>query len=85
MNLRIGQARTSGYTRGGIRCLGGENIPCRLVTPAVSPNSSGTNRSQDQCIKNDWYETHQTSVGLKEGCTGKLDRCNDRNIYGKLL
>jgi hypothetical protein len=33
---------------------------------------------------NDWYETPQTAFGLKEGCIGKLDRCNDRKICRKL-
>ena len=33
---------------------------------------------------NDWYQTHQTAFGLKESCIGKLDRCNDRKICGKL-
>jgi hypothetical protein len=45
-----GKARTSGYTRGGIKCQGGESIPCRPVTPTVSPipdQVNGTNRSQD--------------------------------------
>jgi hypothetical protein len=28
-NLIIGQTRSSGYTRGGTRCLRGVNIPCR--------------------------------------------------------
>jgi hypothetical protein len=34
---------------------------------------------------NDWYETHQTVFGLKEGCISKLDRCNDREIWQKIL
>ena len=29
-------ARTHGYTRSGIMCLGGISMPCCLVTPAVS-------------------------------------------------
>jgi hypothetical protein len=33
---------------------------------------------------NDWYETHQTAFGLKEGCIGKLDHYNDRKICGHL-
>ena len=33
---------------------------------------------------NDWYETHQTIFDLKLYCIGKLDRCNDLKIYGKL-
>jgi hypothetical protein len=32
----------------------------------------------------DWYETHQTAFGLKEGCIDKLNRCKDRKICGKL-
>jgi hypothetical protein len=28
--------------------------------------------------------TYQTVFGLKEGCIGKLDRCNDRTICRKL-
>jgi hypothetical protein len=31
-----------------------------------------------------WYETHQTAVGLMEGCIGQLNRGNDRTICGKL-
>jgi hypothetical protein len=27
---------------------------------------------------------HQTACGPKESCMGKLDRCNDRKICGKL-
>jgi hypothetical protein len=34
---RMGQTRTSGYTKGGIKCLSGVSIPCRPVTPVVSP------------------------------------------------
>jgi hypothetical protein len=49
-NQRMGQTRTSGYTRGGIRCQGGESIPCLPITPADHEN--GTNRSQDQCVEN---------------------------------
>jgi hypothetical protein len=33
---------------------------------------------------NDWYGTHQTAIGLNEGCFGKLHRCIDRKICGKL-
>jgi hypothetical protein len=33
---RMGQTRTYGYTRGGIRCLGGVSIPCWLITPVRS-------------------------------------------------
>ena len=33
---------------------------------------------------NDWYEKHQTAFDLMEGCTGKLDRYNDRKIYEML-
>ena len=33
---------------------------------------------------NDRCETHQRAFGLKESCIGKLDRCNDRKICGKL-
>jgi hypothetical protein len=33
---------------------------------------------------NDWNETYQTAFGLKESCIGKLDRCNDHKICGKL-
>jgi hypothetical protein len=33
---------------------------------------------------NDWYETHQTAIDIKEGCIGKLDRYYDRRICGKL-
>jgi hypothetical protein len=35
-----GCTRTSEYIRGGIRCHGGESIPCRPVTPAMSPIST---------------------------------------------
>jgi hypothetical protein len=35
-NPRIGQTLASGYTRGGITCLGGVSIPYRPVTSAVS-------------------------------------------------
>jgi hypothetical protein len=31
-----------------------------------------------------WYETHQTVFGRNESGNGKLDRCNDRKICGKL-
>jgi hypothetical protein len=34
-----GRTRTSEYIRGGIRCHGGVSIPCRSITPAVSPFS----------------------------------------------
>jgi hypothetical protein len=40
-NHTMGQARTSEYIRGGIRCLAGVNLPCRALLP-----------DQDQCIKN---------------------------------
>jgi hypothetical protein len=30
------------------------------------------------------YETHQATLGLKEGCIGKLDRCTDHKFFGKL-
>jgi hypothetical protein len=34
---------------------------------------------------NDWHKTYQTAFnGLKEGCIGKLDCCNDCKICGKL-
>jgi hypothetical protein len=33
---------------------------------------------------NDWYETNQTAVCPKEGCIGKLDRCNNQKNCGKL-
>jgi hypothetical protein len=36
-------------TRGGIRCLGGVRIPCRPVTPSVSPINKEVNESQP------WY------------------------------
>jgi hypothetical protein len=32
----------------------------------------------------DWYETHQTAFCLMEGCTGRIDRSNDRKIRRKL-
>jgi hypothetical protein len=81
----MGQTRTSGYTKGGFRCLGGVSIPCRPVTTAVSPVSkSGNGKNRNQEWLNDWYETHQTVFGPKESCIGKLDRCNDRKIYKKL-
>jgi hypothetical protein len=32
----------------------------------------------------DWYETHQTAIGLKKGCIGKLYRCSDHTTCGKL-
>jgi hypothetical protein len=35
----MGQKLASGYTTGGIGCLGGVSTPCRLATPAVSPIS----------------------------------------------
>jgi hypothetical protein len=50
----MGHTQTSGYTRGRIRCLGGV-VPCQPVKPTMSPISdqvNGTNRSQDQCVKN---------------------------------
>jgi hypothetical protein len=34
--LEDGRTRTSEYIRGGIRCHGGETIPCWPVTPTVS-------------------------------------------------
>jgi hypothetical protein len=34
-----GRTRTSEYIRGGIRGHGGVSIPCRSITPAVSPFS----------------------------------------------
>jgi hypothetical protein len=37
-NQGIGQARTTGYTRVVIRCLGDLNIPCRQITLVESPN-----------------------------------------------
>jgi hypothetical protein len=33
----LGITQTPGYTRGGIRCVGGVTIPCRLITPALIP------------------------------------------------
>jgi hypothetical protein len=42
---RAGLTRTPGYTRGGIRCLGGVSIPCRPVTVAVRPISLSSKRS----------------------------------------
>jgi hypothetical protein len=30
-----------------------------------------------------WYETHQTAFGLKEGCIGKQDHCNNCKICVK--
>jgi hypothetical protein len=30
----------SGHTGGGIRCLGGVSIPCRVITPAMGPISN---------------------------------------------
>jgi hypothetical protein len=41
--------------------------------------------SRSMCqLLNNWYETYQTACGLKEGCLGKLDRCYDYKICGKL-
>ena len=34
---RVEHSRTPGHTRDEIRCLGGVSIPCRPVSPAVSP------------------------------------------------
>jgi hypothetical protein len=34
-----GRTQTSEFIRGGIRCHGGVSIPCRSITPAVSPFS----------------------------------------------
>jgi hypothetical protein len=45
-----GRIRTFESIRDGIRCHGGVRIPCRPVTPAVSPISRLG--SQDQCVKN---------------------------------
>jgi hypothetical protein len=47
----IGQTRTPGETRGGIRCVGGVSIPCWPVTHAVSPISKSGKRSQNQYVK----------------------------------
>jgi hypothetical protein len=33
---------------------------------------------------NNWYEIHHTTFGRQEICIGKLERCNDRKICGKL-
>jgi hypothetical protein len=42
-----GRTRTSEYIRGGIRCYGGVNIPCRPVAPAVRPISNVKISSQN--------------------------------------
>jgi hypothetical protein len=39
IHSKIRITRIPGNTRGGIRCRGGLSIPCRPVTPAVSPVS----------------------------------------------
>jgi hypothetical protein len=39
-----GQTQTSGYTRGGVRYLGGVSVSCRQVTTAMSPFSGSDKR-----------------------------------------
>jgi hypothetical protein len=46
---------------------------------------NGSNHGQDQEHLNDWYQTHQIRFGLKEVRVGKLNRCNDLKICGKLV
>jgi hypothetical protein len=48
-NQIMGQTRTSGYTRAGIRYLGRLSIPCRTVTPAVSPISTANISCEKTC------------------------------------
>jgi hypothetical protein len=43
-----GRTLTSEYIRGGIRCHGGVSIPCRPVTPTVSPISTFDRRYHPQ-------------------------------------
>jgi hypothetical protein len=72
--------QTSEHTRGGIKCLRGVLIPCRPVTPALSPtciSRSGERyeplaRSVYQERLNDWHETRLIAFGLMESCIGKL-------------
>jgi hypothetical protein len=74
-----------------IRCLGGVSIPCRPVTPIVSPIfSSGEivriiiKISVSRTVNN-WLKPHLKAFDLKQGCIDKLDCFNDRKICGKLF
>ena len=80
-----GLTRTPGHTGGGIRCLGGVSIPCRPVTPAVSPiplsiiiMNAGLSSSKSVCQvrSNYWYEKCQTTYGSMKIRNYKLDHCN---------
>jgi hypothetical protein len=83
-NQIIGLTWTHGHTRGGIRCRGGVNIPCRLATPAVISLSDSGKRSNPQSKSvcqgrsNKWNEVQLAALSLMEGYTGTLDRYNDR-------
>jgi hypothetical protein len=74
--------RTPRNTGGGIRCLGGASIPCRLVAPAVSPvplswmRSYPLSKSVCQVRSNYWNEKCQTTYGSRKVCNYELDHCN---------